>query len=83
MDCTLCYVIMTIIILMTTIKVMRCKPNQIKEKQKDEYIMWCNNFSTQYYISVLKFLQVSVKSNTHFKSVIALYKSVLFLSSAI
>ena len=30
------------------------------------------------YISVLKFLQVSVKSITHFKIVIALYKSVLF-----
>ena len=29
------------------------------------------------YISVLKFLQVSVESITHFKSVIVLYKSVL------
>ena len=36
------------------------------------------------YISVLKFLQVSVKRVlTHFKSVIALNKSVLFLSTAI
>ena len=35
------------------------------------------------YISVLKFLQVSVKSITHFKIVIALYMSVLFLSTAI
>ena len=35
------------------------------------------------YISVLKFLQVSVKSITHFKIVIALYMSVLFLSAAI
>ena len=30
------------------------------------------------YISALKFLQVSVKSIIYFKSVIALYKSVLF-----
>ena len=34
------------------------------------------------YIFVLKFLQVCVKSFTHLKSVIALYKSVLFLSTA-
>ena len=36
----------------------------------------CNSHVTTY-ISVLKFLQVSVKSITHFKSVIASYKSVL------
>ena len=35
------------------------------------------------YISALKFLQVSVKSITHFKIVIALYMPVLFLSTAI
>ena len=35
------------------------------------------------YISVLKFLQVSVKSIAHFKIVIALYMPVLFLSTAI
>ena len=35
------------------------------------------------YRFVLKFLQVSVKSITHLKSAIALYKSVLFLSNAI
>ena len=35
------------------------------------------------YISVLKFLQVSVKSITHFKIAIALYMPVLFLSTAI
>ena len=39
----------------------------------------CNS-NVMAYISVLKFLQVSVKSITQFKSVIALYKSVLFLS---
>ena len=35
------------------------------------------------YIYVLKFLQVSVKSITSFKIVIALYMPVLFLSTAI
>ena len=34
-------------------------------------------------ISVLKFLQVSVKSMTHFKILIDLYMPVLFLSTAI
>ena len=34
------------------------------------------------YISVLKFLQVKIKSITHFKIVIALYMPVLFLSTA-
>ena len=37
----------------------------------------CNGHVTAY-ISVLKFLQVSVKSITHFKIVIALYMPVLF-----
>ena len=35
------------------------------------------------YISVLKFLQVIVKSITYFKIVIALYMTILFLSTAI
>ena len=35
------------------------------------------------YISVLEFLQVNVKSITHFKIVIALYMQVLFLNTAI
>ena len=42
----------------------------------------CNSHMTAY-ISVLKFLQVSVKSITHFKIAIALYMPVLFLSTAI
>ena len=42
----------------------------------------CNSHVTAY-ISVLKLLQVSVKSITHFKIVIALYMPVLFLSTAI
>ena len=37
----------------------------------------CNSHVTAYK-SVLKFLQVSVKSITHFKTVIALYMPVLF-----
>ena len=42
----------------------------------------CNSHVTAY-ISVLKFLQVSVKSITHFKIAIALYMPVLFLSTVI
>ena len=42
----------------------------------------CNSHVTAY-IYVLKFLQVSVKSITHFKIAIALYMPVLFLSTAI
>ena len=41
----------------------------------------CNSHLTAY-ITVLKFLQVSVKSITHFKIVIVLYMPVVFLSTA-
>ena len=47
----------------------------LSEKQGGEFKP-CNSH-VMAYISVLKFLQVSVKSITYFKRVTALYKSVL------